>query len=97
MELQAKLTPTEIYKGSFEDDKGETVEYVTVQFLTTVSKRVGDEYRDFEDVATMSCRKELADLLEVDKEALVAVTAKAQQPKKGGFPIVKYTIVNVIK
>jgi len=95
MKLYAEITPANINEGSFENERGETVEYFQVQFMDKVQKKLGEEYIEVDDVATVGIRKELLEKLQVGKKQKVEIRATCTNPKNG-FPKVKYSIIDIV-
>jgi len=98
MKLFTKITPTEVREGSFTDDKGEVITYYKIQFIDTLTKKVGEKYMDFNDVSLISCSKEISEQLEVDVESEVEVSVRVKTPRKGesGFPTLNFKIEAVL-
>lgn len=94
MKIYSEIMPAAIESGSFEDEAGQKIEYFKVQFMDTVSKRLGEEYVDVEDVASCGISKELLAKIEVGKKTRVELRVGVTNPKSG-FPKPKFTIVSV--
>lgn len=95
MKLFTEITPAAINEGSFENEAGEKVEYFQVQFMDKVSKKLGDEYIEVEDVATVGIRKELIEKVQVGKKLKAEIRVTVSNPKNG-FPKAKFSIIDIV-
>ena len=94
MKLLSTIKVAQLKKGSFENDEKETVEYFQVQFLDTITKKLGDDYIECQDVATIGVTADLAAQIEEGETYTFELRAQATNPKSG-FPQVKYKIVGI--
>jgi len=98
MKLFTKITPTDLEEGRFTKDDGEDVLYYKVQFIDTISKKVGDEYMDFKDVTKVGCSKEIYESLEIGVEVEVEMSVRIKMPRKGagGFPTLNFKVEAIV-
>lgn len=95
MKLYAEIKVEAINSGTFKDEDDKSIDYFQVQTLAPVTKKLGDNYVELQDIATLGISKELVGQIEQGKTYVFEVSAKAQTPRSGGFAQVKYRIVGI--